>query len=198
MVLPRNILCLASLLLSACELFAPRAAEPPGGEITPYSFKPPTTPELLLEDISIALPAFQADHLLKVLVEDSVAGESFRFLPDPSVAETSAGLFDDWGYLEEQDFLVALIQLLSPNGLQDFSWENTQVTTLSDQTEIQARYAVQLNFGPLRDNPPDALAGQAYLTLVRGEDQLYRVLVWQDEDLPNDSMPSWSALKAAL
>ena len=186
------------LLLSACELFIPREPEPPGGNVTPYTFKPPTSPEIVLENIAIALPAFQPDHLLNVLVAPNNDEASFVFLPDPATAEASGGLFDNWGYPEEQNFINSLIQRLAENGLQDILWEDVQVTNIEDQTEVQANYSIQLTFEEERGALPEQLAGESFLTLVRGDDQLYRVLIWQDEDIPTDSLPCWSDLKAAL
>jgi hypothetical protein len=193
-----SLVLIFSLLVTTCDLFMPRDPEPPGGDVTPYTFKPPTSPEIVLENIAIALPAFQPDHLLNVLVAPNTTDENFVFIPDPATAEASGGLFNSWGYPEEQSFLNSLIQRLAENGLQDILWDEIQVTSIEDQTEVQANYSIQLTYTEQRGALPEQLAGETFLTLIRGDDQLYRVLVWQDEDITSDSLPCWSDLKAAL
>ncbi len=188
------ILILGTLL--GCELFEPRTAEPPGNQVDPYSFQQPTTPEKVLENISNAFPASKQDYYLDVLVEGLADETGFAFDPDPAVAEGHGGLFDNWGYVEEATFITNLFQRMSESGIQNFQWSDLQLETIGDQTQIQAVYAAQLSLIQSRDPLPTHLAGRAYLTLLRGEDQLYRILTWQD--LSTDTLPSWSELKASL
>ena len=61
---------LTILLLAACELFTPRTAEDPEGTVDPYAWKPPTSPEIVLENLANAFPAHKLNYHLDVLSHD--------------------------------------------------------------------------------------------------------------------------------
>lgn len=154
---------------------------------------------MVLDNLANAFPAAQPDYFLNSLVEPQGDDPGFFFIPDARVAEQQVGLFEDWDYNTEQGFVNSLFQRLSEGALQDVGWADIQLTNLENQTRIQVDYTVQLTYLPQeRTVLPEHLAGRAYLTLERGDDQLYRILQWEDEDLAVDSLLCWSDLKAAV
>ena len=158
------------LLLTGCELFTPRDSEPPIDVLDPYAWVPPTSPEIVLQNLANAFPAHKLNYHLDVLGNSDETGTSFTFFPDQGVASSQPGVFDNWGYVEEEN--------LSP---------------IDDRYEIITDYHLTLSYGESETPLPEQLKGQATLTLIQNVDLLYEISIWQD--LKSDSLPCWSDLK---
>ncbi len=171
----------------------PREAEPPLNTSDPYAWKPPTTPEIVLENLANSFPAHKLNYHLDVLSHNPEDGTGFTFFPDESV--TSA-IFETWGYEKEEDFITNLFQSLNQDNLQRLDWQVVSLSPIDDQFEIIADYQLTLSFHESRAPLPSSLSGQATLTLVQNTDLLYEVLVWQD--LKSDTLPCWSDLKTLV
>ncbi len=184
------------LLLSGCELFTPRESEPPLNTSDPYAWKPPTTPEIVLENLSNAFPAHKINYHLDVLGHDSESSMSFSFLPDQGVASSQPGVFDAWGYIEEENFMSKLFQFLSEEGLQNLEWQIEQLSPIEDRYEIIAGYQLTLSYQDNLAPLPNQIKGQATLTLNQNSDLLYEISLWQD--LKSDTLPCWSDLKTLV
>ena len=181
-------------LISSCELFIPREAEPPINTSDPYAWKPPTSPEIVLENLSTAFSAQKLNYHLDGLANDS--GQVFTFFPDQGVASAQPGVFDAWGYVEEENFITKLFQSLNQDNRQSLDWQIEQLSPIDDRYEIIAEYQLTLSYLESRAPPPNDVRGQATLTLVQNADLLYEVSVWHD--LKSDTLPCWSDLKTQV
>ena len=184
------------LLLGACELFTPRESEPPVDVIDPYAWVPPTSPEIVLQNLSNAFPAHKPNYHLDVLGNREDTGSLFSFFPDQGVASAQPGVFDNWGYVEEENFVTKLFETLSADGLQRLEWQVEQLSPVDDRYEIIADYQLTLSWGESETPMPQEYRGQATLTLLQNVDLLYEISVWQD--LKSDSLPCWSDLKTLV
>jgi len=184
------------LLLGACELFTPRESEPPVDVIDPYAWVPPTSPEIVLQNLSNAFPAHKPNYHLDVLGNSEETGALFVFLPDQGVASSQPGVFDNWGYVEEENFVTKLFEVLDEEGLQRLEWEVEQLSPIDDRYEIITDYSLTLAYGQSENPLPTQLKGQATLTLIQNVDLLYEISGWQD--LKSDSLPCWSDLKTLV
>ncbi len=191
-----SIILLLFLFLWTCELFVPRDSEPPINTNDPYAWKPPTAPEIVLENLANAFPAHKTNYYLDGLSFDPETALKFSFLPDQSVATSQPGIFTDWGYAEEENFITQLFQILNENDLQRLEWTIQQSSSLENRYEIIADYMLSFSYQGTRSPLPNQLKGQAILTLVQNTDQLYQVSLWQDSK--NDTLPCWSDLKALI
>lgn len=189
------ILVLLFLLLS-CELFIPREADPPINTSDPYAWKPPTSPEIVLENLSSAFPAHKLNYHLDVLSHSQETDVTFSFFPDQGVASSQPGVFDAWGYTEEENFITKLFQSLDANGLQYLQWQIEQLSPIDDHFVIIANYWLSLAYQESLAPLPGELSGQATLTLVQNADLLYEISVWQD--LKSDTLSCWSDLKTLV
>lgn len=184
------------LLLGACELFTPRESEPPIDVIDPYAWVPPTSPEIVLQNLSNAFPAHKPNYHLDVLGNSEETGAIFSFLPDQGVASSQPGVFDNWGYVEEENFITKLFDVLDEEGLQRLEWEVEQLSPIDDRYEIITDYSLTLAYEQSGLTLPAQLKGQATLTLIQNVDLLYEISGWQD--LKSDSLPCWSDLKTLV
>ena len=196
-IMLRTISILAFLLvLGACELFTPRDSEPPIDVLDPYAWVPPTSPEFVLQNLANAFPAHKPNYHLDVLGNSNETGAAFTFYPDQGVASSQPGVFDNWGYVEEENFIAKLFESLNTENLQRLEWEIEQLSPIDDRYEIITDYHLTLSYGESENPLPSQLKGQATLTLIQNVDLLYEIAVWQD--LKSDSLPCWSDLKTLV
>ncbi|NQT62279.1 MAG: hypothetical protein HQ556_04910 [Candidatus Marinimicrobia bacterium] len=196
-IMLRIISILAVLfVLGACELFTPRDSEPPIDVLDPYAWVPPTSPEIVLQNLANAFPAHKLNYHLDVLGNSDETGASFAFFPDQGVASLQPGVFDNWGYVEEENFITKLFEILNEDGLQRLEWERTDFLPIDDHFEIITDYHLTLAYGESETLLPRQFKGQATLTLVQNVDLLYEISIWQD--LKSDSLPCWSDLKTLV
>lgn len=182
------------LFIMSCELFTPRDSEPPVDVLDPYAWVPPTSPEIVLQNLSNAFPAQKLNYHLDVLGNSDE--RSFAFIPDQGVASSQPGVFDNWGFVEEENFITKLFETLNHEGLQRLEWEIEQLSPIDDSYEIITDYHLTLSYGETETPMPGQFRGQATLTLVQNIDQLYEISVWQD--LKADTLPCWSDLKTLV
>lgn len=184
------------LVLAGCELFTPRESEPPIDTLDPYAWVPPTSPEIVLQNIANSFPAHKINYHLDVLGNSNETGVSFAFFPDQGVATSQPGVFENWGFDEEENFITKLFETLNEDGLQRLEWEVEQLSPIDDRYEIITDYSLTLSYGETDAPLPPQLKGQATLTLVQNVDLLYEISVWQD--LKSDTLPCWSDLKTLV
>lgn len=182
--------------LSACELFTPREPDPPINISDPYAWRPPTSPEIVLENLANAFPAHKINYFLDVLSQNEEPGPGFTFIADPGVASSQPGVFDVWGYTEEEKFITQLFQILSEDGFQRLDWLEDQLNPDGDHFEIVANYQLSLAYSEDGSSLPSLLKGQATLTIIQNADLLYEISSWQD--FAADSLASWTELKALV
>jgi len=183
-------------ILLGCELFIPRESEPPINTADPYGWKPPTSPEIVLENLANAFPSHKLNYHLDVISHSQDGGETFSFFPDQGVASLQPGIFDTWGYIEEENFITKLFQSLNEDGLQRLEWQVEQLSPIDDRYEIIANYQMELSYHEGQALLPGSLGGQATLTLIQNLDLLYEISIWQD--LKSDTLPCWSDLKTLV
>jgi len=191
-----TITLLGIFLLSSCELFTPRDSETPIDVLDPYAWVPPTSPEIVLQNLANAFPAHKLNYHLDVLGNSDETGVAFTFFPDQGVASSQPGVFDNWGYAEEDNFITKLFETLSKEGLQHLEWEVKESSPIDDRYEIITDYHLTLDYGETERSLPEQLRGQATLTLIQNIDLLYEISVWQD--LKSDTLPCWSDLKTLV
>ncbi len=181
------------LLLAGCELFDPRDSEPPIDVQDPYAWVPPTTPEIVLQNLANAFPAHKLNYHLDVLGNGDETGAVFAFFPDEGVANLQPGVFDNWGYVEEENFITKLFEVLDEDGIQRLEWVIDQLSPIDNRYEIITDYSLNLSYKETNTALPESIKGQATLTLVQNIDLLYEISAWQD--IKSDSLPCWSDLK---
>lgn len=190
------IITMFFFMLSACELFTPREPDAPINISDPYAWKPPTSPEIVLENLANAFPAYKINYFLDVLSQNEESGTGFTFVADPGVASSQPGVFDVWAYPEEEKFITQLFQMLSEDGFQRLDWFEDQLNPDGDHFEIVANYQLSLAYSEGGSSLPSLLKGQATLTIIQNADLLYEISSWQD--FAADSLASWTELKALV
>ena len=187
---------LVVLVLSTCELFSPREAEPPLDTADPYAWKPPTAPQIVLENLSNAFPAGKRNFYLDVLKNSEDGSQDFIFVPDPGIASSQPGVFDTWGYNEEESFITKLFESMVDGGFQRLNWDVEQLSPIGDTYQVIADYRMTLSYKAGNEALPVQVGGQATITMVANSELLYEIVRW--EDINADTLRCWTELKALV
>ena len=195
-MLQRISIVLVLLILGSCDLFSPRDAEPPLDTTDPYAWKPPTAPEIVLENLSNAFPAGKRNYYLDVLKQPQDGDPGFQFVPDDGIASSQPGVFVSWGYAEEENFITKLFENLQDGGFQRLTWTVEQISPIGDMYEVIADYHMTLSYKAGNEALPVQLGGQSTITMAQNSELIYEIIAW--EDLNADTLACWSEMKALV
>ena len=175
---------LNAILCSAC--FNTRKPEAPVG---PTNWTPPTEPKILLENFSKASKDVDINNIKRCLKTSS-----YVFKADPLIAANNLGIFGNWGWDDEQQYLNNLNIRKSPStGINGLTFQNEQTNNFTqDSIEYTANYIYSM-----ATTDTSALAttfsGVVIFRLVRNISNEWQIVYWSDNQINNK--PCWSDLK---
>ena len=161
---------LALLALPAC--FQLREPEP---SVTASEWIQPTQIDILLANFSTAVQRVNVANY-----ERTFSGPDYRFVPDPTSAGSSPGLFANWSVPEETTYFSSLRRRSAP------TVSNTLLLTdrrdqlyTADSVEVSARYQLRIT---QQDTAFRAglLQGNIRLILRRRNNE-WRIIAWRDQ-----------------
>ena len=176
-----------ALVLSGCDLLAPRAPEDPlpGGS----TFVQPDTPEIVLANLQRALAALDAGAYRRSF------DDAFRFSPTPDAAARTP-IFAGWDAASEEGYFRALVSAATVGAAFTLRLSDQAPPEVSERTYV-VDAAYTLTTPHRRTEAPTTVQGRLRWTLTRGADGLWRLTDWTDRAL-SAGVPSWSDLKAAF
>jgi hypothetical protein len=185
----RHRLALTLVAVVGCSLFDPRDAEPPSGDAAVWEV--PRTPTTVLINMESSFGSRRADFYMQCF--DS----TMSFEADPLAQNTYPGIFDQWGWVEEEAAVRNLFSDLSLDQPSDSLVVLQLAVDLDDSDigETQARLEVDYRLAAWLASDPQRFEGGGRLTLdlAKGDDQLWSVGWWRD--VADTSGWSWSMLK---
>jgi len=180
---------LLALLLAACNPFEPREAESPAATVEWNPF--PVSPQLAVDNLRYAwLYPQNATKYGELLAE----GFAFVFAQQDVV---EYGVPSQWAAADEKNTLLNLTAELtadSKTSVVFFEISDEEDVIHTDDATIKRDYAITAHVGSA--GMQMMAAGTMTLDLVRGEDGLWRIELWQDNRKTDDTM-TWGRLKDA-
>ena len=178
------ILVLASgLSLPGCSVFSTREPEEPLSDTG--SFIQPDTPEQVIDNVQSAIAELNTLNYRRSLSEE------MTFQPT-ATAQARESVFLSWSRSQEEQYFSALVAAALNQG---HSLQlNDQTLTLLSENEfvLDATYVLSVNHR--RTEVPTRVQGRLQWMLRQGEDGLWALQEWTDQELGSE--PSWSDLKA--
>ncbi len=177
-----------TLLLAGCDLLSTREPEPPTGNQNNGDLA--LEPEEVFPLMASAFAVRDPDLYLGLIDEEFQCFASPATYSDPS-------FFDQWTYNSEVNYIRSL---LTPDflptdslGLLEFP-ETLYEQSWPDSSVYRKKYRLELH--TTADEVPVLYEGRFSVTVVRGEDNGWRILRWIDEDRIAGS--TWSELRGLL
>jgi hypothetical protein len=173
----------------ACSLFEPRDPDAPSGEGAFWEV--PRSPATVLINMENSFTSRHLDFYMRCFDSTMV------FEADPLAQSTYPGVFDDWGWSDEEAATRNLFAELSPEQPTDSALSLQMAVDLDDsnvgedEAELEVDYLLEarLSSEPLHFQG----GGRLTLRLAKGSDQLWSVGWWRD--VADSSGWSWSILK---
>jgi len=168
--------------------FATREPEPPTGDRS--SWQQPTTPEIVVENLKLAIIEGNLANYMKCLVDTN---SRFKFIPDELVRVNNPGVFEYWGLSSEQEYISKVFSATTDSSKMALM-NPTQVPDYQDSVFLKIEYELELHHN-LDESFPKSAKGEAEFWLNRSSGQYY-ITQWTDFGTANT--PSWSSIKASF
>ena len=176
------------IFYQGCGIFETRDPQEP--ETIRSTFYPPTSADLVLDNLSYAIIEKNSDNYYKCL-----SLSTFRYVPDSRSQQQWELIFSNWSVQSEKNYFDNLIaRQEGGNSSAVLFLDNERLTQYSsDSAHYQADYifVFQHNQG----NIPKSSKGRMSLTLATESDALYYIRRWEDFR-QNDTDFTWSEFKA--
>lgn len=177
---------MALLFIKGCGIFDTRSPEPPNNIRSTYL--PPTTPEIVIENLSFAIQEKNSENYLKC-----IAQSDYTYIPDSKSQLTYGQIFLNWNRQSEKNYLDILVSNTNNASTSVLFLDNKNFTLInSDSATFNAEYIVVFQH---RLNFPKSAVGNMTLYLSADENNLFNISRWEDFR-QNDTDYTWSELKA--
>ena len=189
-------------LFSGCEsLFGTRDAEDPNEDVSRSLWQQPTTPEIVLVNMSNAFLERNSENYMRCLTDPSTSGRNFLYIPDQETAIMNPGLFTEWGLSEERLYINFIFSKSSlPDGalsrLVFTSFEEPSIP--SDTSLFEEVYDLQIEHELI--NTPTNMRGIMRIRMSEDSNGNWSIYRWEDLTFSSESdtleSNTWSIMKA--
>jgi hypothetical protein len=171
-------------LLSGC--FSTREPDKPQG---PAEFVSPTSPEVLLDNVSKAMGSLNVVNFQRCF-----NANRYKFIPEPTIGGNNVGNFARWTFNDESVVMNNLKNksVKTPNNKLAFSQITPPSYKAPDSVEYSVSYVLQLNHQDLSYSPTE-FRGNSNFTIIQQKNNEWVIVQWQDNK--NSSFPCWTDLK---
>jgi len=190
------------LLFAGCDsVFGTRDAEDPNEDVSRSLWQQPTTPEIVLVNMSNAFLERNSENYMRSLTDPAKSGRNFVYIPDQETAISNPGSFTEWGLSEERLYINFIFSKSSlPSGalsrLVFTSFEEPSIP--SDTAIFEEIYDLQIEHELI--NIPKKMGGIARLRLSEDSNGNWSIYRWEDLTFSSESdtvdLPTWSVIKA--
>ena len=183
-----NILTLLIFIVSvlpACDLFSPRTPETPIDEGGTYL--QPDTPDQVIANIQASIAELNTQNYRRSFADN------FTFTPTATAEARDPAIWTGWSRIEEERYfstVSAAAQLTTGNELR----LNDQTLSVLTEDRFVFDASYMLNINHRRPDLSTSLQGRLVWILQQGDDGLWRLEEWTDQQI--GATASWSDLKA--
>lgn len=177
-------LVVSGLFVTGCSVFSTREPEEPLSDTGTYI--QPDTPEQVIDNVQSAIAELNTLNYRRSMAED------MSFQPT-ATAQARESVFLSWSRSQEEQYFSALVAAASLNQGHSLQLNDRTLTLLSEnEFVLDATYVLSVNHR--RTEVPTQVQGRLQWMLRQGEDGLWALQEWTDQELGSE--PSWSDLKA--
>lgn len=176
------------LTLTNCYFFETRQPADPNSDSG--DFLPPTSPQIVVENLLAAFSAKNADNYGQCFV---VGG--YTFTPSMDAVTNFGGVFSNWNEESEKRYLRSLSSQLGEYNTLSIEFESTDFETINSDSAVLitnyiCKYSLRIAQFPME------YQGKVVLTIVPLEAGTWAIRRWQDFALPKSEFETISHLKA--
>ncbi len=188
-----SLLCAAvALLVAGCDLFRTRDPESPNQERS--SFVPPTSPEIVLDNLKNAVSERNTDNYVRCFTDTSFSSRRFVFVPTQEAQTKYSTVFRSWDLNSERDYFQNIKSQTPTSASSNLFLDGSFQSILSDSALYNADYLI--NFQHTVSGKPQQAKGNAQFFLAPDRNNYWAVYQWIDARIGNEV--SWSELKGTF
>jgi hypothetical protein len=196
--MPRKVIVEIGIMLCfgmvSCNLFETRTADEPSEPSSNYI--PPTTPELVFQNMVNAFHDMNSVHYLSSLADTVTSNFVFSFEPTRQARLRYSSSFDTWTKFSEEQYFTALQSKLQTGASPVLEFLTlTQQGIASDSIQYEATY--RLTVPHTQSNIPTQVHGSAQFFLVSDKSRYWVIRRW-DDFAQNQNDSTWSDLKGSF
>jgi hypothetical protein len=170
-----------------CGIFDTRDPESP--ETVRSTFIPPTSADIVIDNLGFAVQEKNSENYLKCL-----SSMSFQYIPDSKSQLLYEQIFLNWNQQAEKRYLDNLISQTDQTSSSVLFLDNERLTQLSsDSASFQADYIFVFQHN--NTSIPKSGKGNLLMTIAADENSLFYIRKWEDFR-QNDTDFTWSEFKA--
>jgi len=185
-----------TLILSACDMFSTRNPEEP--DTGKSSFVPPTSPSIVISNFVSAVAEKNVENYLLCLADTAQSDKFyFNFKPTADAFALYSSIFVNWSRHSERNYFNKLITNMPDEVYPKISLTNTRFEVLlPDSAVFVADYDLKVEH--LINSVNKHFNGRLQFTVYPRDNGLWSIKSWYDYDVIQDTVQSWSFLKAQL
>ena len=181
-----GMVVLLATVPAACDVFSPRTPEAPITEAG--TFTQPDAPDLVVDNLRAAIAEMNTANYRRSLATD------LAFEPTAVAQARDPSLWASWGATEENSYFTTLAEAARQSEGHFLRLEDTATELGDTRFTLDAAYVlITLHRRP---DVPDTVQGRLIWEIEQGDDGLWALRRWTDQEVGNS--PSWSDLKAAF
>jgi hypothetical protein len=185
----RGFLLLEMLTLGSCSILETRDPEPPGQSSS--TFTPPTSPNIVLDNLVSAVRERNTDNYIKCLADSNFSTRRFSFVPTQEAQSQYFTVFSSWSIGGERGYFENLKSRTTSTATSLLLFSNGSETIQSDSAVYTRNYDLiyQHNVGGI----PQEAKGTLQFYLGTDRNGLWMIYRWVD--IKGNSDFTWSDFK---
>lgn len=177
-------------IFTSCDIFKTRIPENPVQ--SRYTWIPATTVDILIENLKSSLSEKSTENYLKCLVDSTITGKNFSFIPATESYAVYLTLFSNWNIQNEKIYFENLKSKLREASALTLSIFNEERGTIQgDSLNYSADYLLIAEHSI--ESLPKEFQGHLQFTLLRNVKGEWSILNWKDNK--KNQYLTWSDLK---
>lgn len=185
----RILLTASCILLVGCGLFETRDPEPPtSGSST---FVPPTSPDLVLENLRNAVSEQSTENFLRCLVDTLNSDQRYEFIPSAAAAGRYASTFASWSLQSERAWFAAMKAFAEKDASSSLVLTGAFSVIAADSAIYQGSYDFTFRHGV--SNLAETVRGSLQFVIHTNRNSIWSITRWTDFPISDET--SWSEWK---
>jgi hypothetical protein len=184
-----SMLLLCAVVLSGCDLFSTREAEPPSSGSS--TFVPPTSADLVIENLENAVAEKNTENFLRCLVDTLSSSQRYEFFPTASAAGRYAATFSEWSLQSERAWFSAVKAFSDADAPSGLTLTGSFSVIAADSAIYEGRYDLSFRHGV--SSMSETARGTLQFVLHTDRNSIWSITRWTDIPLTDET--SWSEWK---
>lgn len=182
-------LLICVVVFTGCGLFETREPEAPSSGSS--TFVPPTSPDLVIDNLENAVAEKSTENFLRCLVDTLSSSQRYEFLPTASAAGRYASTFTEWSLQSERAWFSAVKAFSDADAPSGLTLTGSFSVIAADSAIYEGRYDLSFRHGV--SSVAENARGTLQFILHTDRNSIWSITRWTD--IPLNDETSWSEWK---